>query len=159
MATTQRQVMLNEPPEAAVQTCVRALMASGFKNVTSAQGFVVAQKRPFGQWTKSQITLNITGDGTQSRVDIAAEATAQSLTGLASSPSRRMVDEVARALGAAAASPPAAGPVAAPGAAETSEMKTCPRCAEEVKAAAQVCRFCGHSFEAVTEETMPTSEQ
>ena len=27
-----------------------------------------------------------------------------------------------------------------------SEMKTCPRCAEDVKAAALVCRFCGHSF-------------
>jgi hypothetical protein len=24
--------------------------------------------------------------------------------------------------------------------------KTCPKCAEQVKAAAQVCRFCGHSF-------------
>lgn len=27
-----------------------------------------------------------------------------------------------------------------------SEEKTCPMCAEQVKAAAQVCRFCGHSF-------------
>ena len=24
--------------------------------------------------------------------------------------------------------------------------KTCPRCAEQVKAAAQICRFCGHNF-------------
>ncbi|WP_255448362.1 superinfection immunity protein [Telmatospirillum sp. J64-1] len=28
------------------------------------------------------------------------------------------------------------------------EEKTCPRCAETVKAAAKVCRFCGHEFEA-----------
>lgn len=28
------------------------------------------------------------------------------------------------------------------------EMKRCPRCAEDVKAAAQVCRFCGHTFPA-----------
>jgi Uncharacterised protein family UPF0547 len=27
-----------------------------------------------------------------------------------------------------------------------SEEKTCPKCAEQVKAAAQICRFCGHSF-------------
>jgi len=26
------------------------------------------------------------------------------------------------------------------------EEKTCPKCAENVKAAATVCRFCGHSF-------------
>jgi uncharacterized protein UPF0547 len=34
--------------------------------------------------------------------------------------------------------------VSAPAA--VADTKTCPRCAEEVKAAAQVCRFCGHSF-------------
>lgn len=26
------------------------------------------------------------------------------------------------------------------------DTKTCPRCAEDVKAAAEVCRFCGHTF-------------
>jgi hypothetical protein len=29
-------------------------------------------------------------------------------------------------------------------------MKVCPRCAEKVKAAAAVCRFCGHEFDART---------
>lgn len=99
MATAEREVTLNEPPETAVQTCVRALTQAGFKNINSGPGFVSAQKRPFGQWTKSQITLTITGDGAQSRVLIMAQATAQSLTGVASSPSQRMVDGVARALG------------------------------------------------------------
>ena len=28
------------------------------------------------------------------------------------------------------------------------DEKTCPQCAEQVKAAAKVCRFCGHSFAA-----------
>ena len=32
------------------------------------------------------------------------------------------------------------------GAAEAAEMKICPRCAEEVKAAAVVCRYCNHEF-------------
>ena len=27
------------------------------------------------------------------------------------------------------------------------EEKTCPKCAEQVKAAALICRFCGHNFE------------
>lgn len=31
--------------------------------------------------------------------------------------------------------------------------KTCPRCAETVKTAALVCRFCGHSFEAQQQVT------
>lgn len=29
---------------------------------------------------------------------------------------------------------------------QDSEAKTCPRCAESVKAAATVCRYCGHEF-------------
>ena len=28
-----------------------------------------------------------------------------------------------------------------------SDSMTCPRCAETIKAAAQVCRFCGHRFD------------
>lgn len=36
-----------------------------------------------------------------------------------------------------------------PGAPASPEAKTCPDCAEEVKAAARKCRFCGYEFEAV----------
>lgn len=99
MATAERQIVLHESPETAVQTCVRALTSAGFKNINAGAGFVSAQKRAFGQWTKSQITLTIAPDREQTRVTIMAQATAQSLTGLASSPSERMVDQVARALG------------------------------------------------------------
>lgn len=34
-------------------------------------------------------------------------------------------------------------------AARTDPEKTCPQCAERVKAAATVCRYCGHKFETV----------
>jgi hypothetical protein len=33
---------------------------------------------------------------------------------------------------------------------EPAETKICPDCAESVKAAARVCRFCGHRFEQST---------
>lgn len=33
-------------------------------------------------------------------------------------------------------------------AAQIGATKTCPRCAETIKAAAMVCRFCGHTFDA-----------
>lgn len=42
-----------------------------------------------------------------------------------------------------------AKPDGAPGTRATGarDYKTCPRCAEDVRAAAVVCRFCGHEFE------------
>jgi hypothetical protein len=35
--------------------------------------------------------------------------------------------------------------------------KTCPKCAERVKAAAAICRFCGHTFEALASAPAPAS--
>lgn len=39
------------------------------------------------------------------------------------------------------------GETGQPAGAGLPETKTCPRCAEEVRAAARVCRFCGHEFD------------
>jgi len=37
-----------------------------------------------------------------------------------------------------------------------SEGKTCPQCAEQVKAAAKICRYCGHNFESKPEAEADT---
>jgi hypothetical protein len=52
-------------------------------------------------------------------------------------------------LGAALAgrSATAVTPLPAPVPAGAADMKTCPMCAEDIKAAAVVCRFCGHRFD------------
>ncbi len=49
--------------------------------------------------------------------------------------------------GAAAVTPRPSPAVEASIAAEAAQMKTCPQCAEEVKAAAKICRFCRYEFE------------
>ena len=36
-----------------------------------------------------------------------------------------------------------------------SDLKDCPRCAETVKRAAKVCRFCGHDFESTAPGAQP----
>ncbi len=55
----------------------------------------------YGQWTTGPATLTIKRDeGGGSVVDIVADVRVYSLTGLISSPAQRMVDKIARGLGA-----------------------------------------------------------
>jgi len=51
---------------------------------------------------------------------------------------------------------PGAVPATPPSALPADDTKVCPRCAETVKAAALVCRYCGHEFEA---QAAPSSSQ
>jgi hypothetical protein len=40
---------------------------------------------------------------------------------------------------------------------DNDEAKRCPTCAEEIKSAALVCRFCGHDFRSVRSDSLPTT--
>jgi len=67
---------------------------------------------------------------------------------------KELIEERQARLGAApppAAGPSgAAGPVGAPagaGVATDADTRTCPRCAETIKRAARLCRYCGHALD------------
>lgn len=101
MASSDHAITVPEPPQAAIQRCVRALTTAGFKNITADANamIVTAQKRAFGQWTRSGIALTVEPAGDESKITVLAQATRQSITSLAASPSDRMVQQVLRALG------------------------------------------------------------
>jgi hypothetical protein len=101
--------LLNERAGVAMQTCAAALTRAGFKDVAANQGalLVTGKKRPFGQWTKSQITLALREVDEGTRVTIISQATPQSLSSLAASPAQDLVDSVVEELRKAGA--PAAG--------------------------------------------------
>lgn len=85
------------------------------------------------------ITLAPTEGGT--RVTVSGIATAEMLTRISSALSSMPALEGVDSTG--------------PGTAASMDTKTCPACAETVKAAAMVCRFCGHEF--AEAESTPTA--
>jgi hypothetical protein len=102
MATSERSLTIPETSEDALRKCTRVLVAAGFKKVEANHPamMVSGQKRSFGQWTKNQVTIIIEPTDAGSTVTVSANATAQSLSSLASSPADRMVNQVVDALSA-----------------------------------------------------------
>ena len=80
MATFERSLTLNESPEAALQTCARALTIAGLKDVETNQPAMVVtgRKCSAGQWTKDQVTITIKAapEG-RAEVTVLGQATAQ----------------------------------------------------------------------------------
>ena len=157
-------VTVAEPPDSVIQRFVTATAGtSGYTMNTAGSNSLILTRKYTPTWavvaavlgailfligllallvknTESlTITLASTGEGT--RVNISGVATPEMiarLNGALAGVQALSGDQV----GAAAAPPVSTS---------TGDTKTCPRCAETVKAAALFCRFCGHEFEAEEE--------
>jgi len=101
VASAEQSLTLAGPPDRAMQTCVASLVRAGFKNVVANQParIVTAEKRAFGQWTKNQVTVLLhPGAEGQTKATVVSQASAQSLSALASNPAQRLVASAVRAL-------------------------------------------------------------
>jgi Uncharacterised protein family UPF0547 len=150
-------------PEAVSQTLVQAVAGAPECTVTTAGvGSIVVSRKYLPTWAivvgviglllfligalafliRSRETLTITIAPTEggSRVSVSGVA------------SRELAQRLQAALGALPALTKGSGEQAALSTADATpssvpDEKVCPECAETVKAAAQVCRFCGYRFE------------
>jgi hypothetical protein len=112
MATDEESVLLDETPTTALQTCAAVLTRAGFKDISANQValLVTGKKRPFGQWTKSQITLALRDEDGRTRITIISQASPQSLGLLVANPARDLVDSVVEELRKVGAPAPGAEP-------------------------------------------------
>lgn len=98
VATTERTVRIALPSDEALKARARALALAGFKNIQvhDLATMVTGEKRVLGQWTKGQLVavVETLPEETASNVTIRSRASAQSLVGLASSPTDRLIDQV-----------------------------------------------------------------
>jgi hypothetical protein len=119
-------------------------------------------KKWFGAWSDdAQKGLQEYGDYQHELLAALGDETAQRIADERATPRLRVIlDRAEEAVGdrqnqlgiepepTTAPSPPR-DLARSPSGAVDSESKTCPDCAEEVKAAARVCRFCGYRFDSV----------
>jgi hypothetical protein len=151
MATTERTVARSESPSAALSMCARTLTAARFKNVNQslANMTVTATKRDFGQSKRANISVIVRTLGTGSEITVQCNTLATSLISLARNPSAQVVDDFIRAL------PPESKGDASQSVAKSPGRGTrvCPWCAESIKPAAIVCRFCGRDVQPIDLES------
>lgn len=159
-ANFNKTVEVGLPPDAVTQNLVAAVSAAPGYTVTSAgTGSVILTRKYIPTWAivvgvlglllflvgalvflyrvTETMTITITPTEGGSRVVV---------SGLASSEMMQRLSAQLNAMPALSSEAHAASPGELSVSA-TSAVKTCPACAEEVKAAAKVCRFCGHEFE------------
>ena len=100
MAVYEAEREVNLPADQAFDFVEQKLIQAGFKNVQvlRTRNMIRAEKRTFGQWTKSPIEVSIVATPSGGSIILAsAMATAQSLS--SGNPARRMVDDFMRVLG------------------------------------------------------------
>jgi hypothetical protein len=93
VAQYEERMIIARPPQDVIAAAPQVLAAAGFKNVQTYrdQWTVTATKWRPGQWTQDPVNVFLYSDPQGTQVIVQAQATAQSVFSLASSPSQANV--------------------------------------------------------------------